>query len=60
MKLNYRHAVGVRDGILKGMESVGITPKLLSEKLVGINTDGAVVNLGTKGRAVKLLFNSVN
>ena len=42
------------------MESVGITPELLSEKLVGINTDGAAVNLGKKGGAVKLLIDSVN
>ena len=42
------------------MESVGITPELLSGKLVGINTDGAAVNHGTQGGVVKLLINSVN
>ena len=55
VKLNYGHTVGVWDGILKEVES-----ELLSEKFFGINTYGAVVNLGTKDGTVKLLIDSVN
>lgn len=58
--LEHGHAQGVKDGILKGLESVGITREILAEKLIGVNTDGASVNLGKKGGAVKLLLDEVN
>ena len=60
VNLEHGHAEGVKNGILKGLESVGLATEDLSEKLIGINTDGASVNLGKKGGAVKLLMDSVN
>ena len=46
--------------LLTGLRTVGITPEILKWKLVGINTDGASVNLGKKGDAVKLLKDMIN
>lgn len=42
------------------MLNIGLTSETLCEKLVGINTDGAAVNLGKKGGAVKLLIDQIN
>ena len=60
VQLKHGHAEGVRDGILEGLENVGVNRNVLVNKLVGVNTDGAAVNLGHKGGAVKLLRDSIN
>ena len=57
--LEHGHANGVKDGVLSGLESVGLSVKSLSDKLVGINSDGASVNLGSKGGAVKLIIDEL-
>ena len=58
--LEQGNAKGVKDGWLKGLDSLGITEQVLAEKLVAVNTDGASVNLGKKGGAVKLLLDDIN
>ena len=58
--LEQGNAKGVKDGWLKGLDSLGITGQALAEKLVAVNTDGASVNLGKKGGAVKLLLDDIN
>ena len=60
VQLEHGHARGVRDGILKALQNVGIDSDDLLSKLIGINTDGASVNLGHKAGAVKLLIDSMN
>ena len=60
VQLQHQHAHGVKDGILQGLETVGVDADVLAKKLVGINTDGAAVNLGQKGGAVKLLIDTLN
>ena len=60
VNLEHWHAVGVKDGVLKGLQAVGVSAEVLKQKLVGINTDGAAVNLGKKGGAVRLLKDTVN
>ncbi|XP_067654440.1 zinc finger protein 862-like [Haliotis asinina] len=57
--LEHGHAKGVKDGIFQGLSSVGLSKEDLSRKLVGINTDGASVNLGKKGGAVKLIIDEL-
>jgi hypothetical protein len=60
VNLEHGHAVGLKDGVLKGLQAVGISTEVLKQKLVGVNTDGAAVNLGKKGGAVQLLKDAVN
>lgn len=60
VQLEHGHAEGVKDGLLKGLETVGADSEMMQCKLVGINTDGASVNLGRKGGAVKLLIDKLN
>lgn len=58
--LEHGHVHGVKDGWLKGLNSIGVSKETIAEKLVGINTDGASVNLGKKGGAVKLFIDDIN
>ena len=44
VKLEHGHASGVKDGSMKAMNNVGVDEVVLTNKLVGINTDGASVN----------------
>lgn len=60
VQLEHGHAEGVRGGLIKGLQTVGVSIEMMTSKLVGINTDGASVNLGHKGGAVKLLIDKLN
>lgn len=60
MQLEHGHAEGVKDGVIKGLNTVGANIEMMTSKLVGINTDGASVNLGHKGGSVKLLMDELN
>ncbi|XP_078509506.1 zinc finger protein 862-like [Lissotriton helveticus] len=51
---------GVKNAIMVGLESMGISLDILSQKCIGLNTDGAAVNLGTKSGAVKQLLDEVS
>ncbi|XP_078518519.1 zinc finger protein 862-like, partial [Lissotriton helveticus] len=53
-------ASGVKNAIMVGLESMGISLDILSQKCIGLNTDGAAVNLGTKSGAVKQLLDEVS
>lgn len=53
-------AQGVKTGVIQAVDSIGLTVETLSQKLVGINTDGASVNMGKKGGAIRLLMDEVN
>ena len=46
--LEYGNAKGVKDGIFQGLDTVGLSQDTVADKLVGINTDGAAVNMGKK------------
>ena len=58
--LTYGHAQGVTDGIFKALESVEMPCEILAGKLIGINRDGASVNMGKKAGAVKLIKDRLN
>ncbi|MES9884373.1 MAG: hAT transposon family protein [Sedimenticola sp.] len=58
--LEHGDAKGVKAGWLTGLTSVGLCMDSIAEKLVGVNTDGASVNLGKKGGAVKFLLDDIN
>ena len=58
--LTYGHAQGVTDGIFKALESAEMPCEILAGKLIGINTDGASVNMGKKAGAIKLIKDRLN
>ena len=58
--LTHGHAQGVKDGVFKALETVDLPCDILARKLIGINTDGASVNMGKKGGAVKLIKDKLN
>ena len=61
--LTYGHDQGVTDGVFKALESVepsGEPCEVLAGKLIGINTDGASVNMGKKVGAVKFIKDRLN
>ena len=60
VNLDQGNATGVKEGWLKGLESVGVSEQVLAETLVAVNTYGASVNMGKKAGAVKLLLDDIN
>ena len=58
--LTYGHAQGVSEGIFKALEMVELPCPLLAWKLIGINTDGASVNMGKKAGAIKLIKDRID
>ena len=50
--LDHGHAQGVKNGVFQALDTIGLPLELVAQKLVGINTDGASVNLGSKAGAV--------
>ena len=57
--LEYGNAKGVKDGIFQGLDTVGLSQDTVADKLVGINTDGAAVNMGKKTGAVKQIIDEI-
>ena len=58
--LTYGHVQGVSEGIFKALEMVELPCPLLARKLIGINTDGASVNMGKKAGAIKLIKDRID